>query len=257
MDMKQDSPEYLEKLKKFENILTIYGRNPVLEALSDKSLHIEKIHLASSNQKSQNISNLLSLCDKKKIPIEYHTREELSRISHNGKQDQGVAADIRCHHFQNVKNLNINNLKFGRLIALDCITNPQNLGMIIRSACAGFLDGIILPKEGCSPINPLVIKASTGTVFKATIFRCSQLEPAIRDLKNAGFSIACLSASATHSLFDSKPTKPTIYILGNESTGVKKEIEDLCDQKLSIPMNNGVESLNVAITAALIAFYSK
>ena len=66
--MKPDSPEYLEKLKKLENILTIYGRNPVLEALADKSLHIEKIHLASSNQKSQNISNLLSLCEKKIFP---------------------------------------------------------------------------------------------------------------------------------------------------------------------------------------------
>jgi 23S rRNA (guanosine2251-2'-O)-methyltransferase len=255
--MKQDSPDYLNKLKKLENILTIYGRNPVLEALADKSLHIEKIHLASSNQKSQNITSLLSLCEKKGIPIAYHTREELSRISHNGKQDQGVAADIRCSHLQNISSLDIKSLKHGRLLALDCVTNPQNVGMIIRSACAGFLDGIILPKEGCSPINPLVIKASTGTVFKATIYRCTHLAPTLRDMKQQGFSIACLSASATQSLFDSKPTKPTIYILGNESTGVKKEVEDLCDQKISIPMNNGVESLNVAVTAALIAFYSK
>lgn len=255
--MKQDSPEYLEKLKKFENILTIYGRNPVMEALADNSLHIEKIHLASSNQKTQNITNLLNLCEQKKIPIAYHTREELSRISHNGKQDQGVAADIRCAHLKNITSLDSKQLKYGRLIALDCVTNPQNVGMIIRSACAGFIDGIILPKEGCSPINPLVIKASTGTVFKATIFRCAHLAPTLRDLKQKGFSIACLSASATHSLFESQPNKPTIYILGNESTGVKKEIEDLCDQKLSIPMNNGVESLNVAITAALIAYHNK
>ena len=59
--MKQDSPDYLSKLKKLENILTIYGRNPVLEALSDKTLQIEKIHLASSNQKYKNITTLLSL----------------------------------------------------------------------------------------------------------------------------------------------------------------------------------------------------
>lgn len=255
--MKQDSPEYLEKLKKFENILTIYGRNPVLEALSDNSLHIEKIHLASSNQKSQNMINLLNLCEKKKIPIAYHTREELSRISHNGKQDQGVAADIKCSQLKNIASLEINQLKYGRLIALDCVTNPQNVGMIIRSACAGYIDGIILPKEGCSPINPLVIKASTGTVFKATIYRCTNLVTTVRDLKQNGFSIACLAASATQSLFDSKPNKPTIYILGNESTGIRKEIEDLCDQKISIPMNNGVESLNVAITAALISYFGK
>lgn len=252
--MKQDSPEYLKKIKKFENILTIYGRNPVQEALCDDSLHIEKIHLASSNQKSQAIDNFLKICERKKIEIVYHTREELSRISHNGKQDQGVAADIHCPKLRNATSLIAKELKFGRIIALDCVTNPQNLGMIIRSACAGFLDGVILPQEGCSPINPLVIKASTGTVFKTSIYRCKNLSPTLKDLKHNGFSIACLDASASTSLFASKPTKPTIYVLGNESEGVQKEIQDLCDQKLSIPMNNGVESLNVAITAALIAY---
>mgnify|MGYP000911881828 CR=1 FL=1 len=252
--MKQDSPEYLKKIKKFENILTIYGRNPVQEALADDSLHIEKIHLASSNQKSGVIDSFLKICDRKKIPIAYHTREELSRISHNGKQDQGVAADIHCPKLRNAANLNAKDLKFGRIIALDCVTNPQNLGMIIRSVCAGFLDGIILPQEGCSPINPLVIKASTGTVFRTNIYRCKSLTTTLKDLKHNGFSIACLDASASASLFESKQNKPIIYVLGNESEGVQNEVQALCDQKLSIPMNNGVESLNVAITAALIAY---
>lgn len=252
--MNTDSPEYLKKKKNLENILTIYGRNPVLEALQNESLQMAKIHLASSNQKSENIRKILEICEAKNIPVAFHTREELSRISRNGKQDQGVAADIRLQKLQNFVALKTETLKYGRLIALDCVTNPQNVGMIIRSVCAGFLDGIILPKNGSSPINPLVIKASTGTVFKTSIYRCDELPQALLSLKEWGFSIVTLDANAKQSLFDHQPKKPTIYILGNEAEGVSKSISNICDMTLSIPMNNQVESLNVAITAALIAF---
>lgn len=252
--MPTDSPEYLQKKKKLEKILTIYGRNPVVEALEDKSLQMVKIHLANSNQNSDVIRKIMKLCESRNIPILYHTREELSRISKNGKQDQGVAADILLPSLQDFTLLKSTPLKYGKIIALDHITNPQNIGMIIRSVCAGYADGVLIPKQGCSAINALVIKASAGAVFKASIYRCDHLDSTLLELQKIGFSIASLDVNAPQSIFEYHPQKPTIYVLGNEADGVSKKISEISDVKLSIPMNNQVESLNVSITAALIAF---
>ena len=141
-----------------------------------------------------------------------------------------------------------------RLLALDRITNPQNLGMIIRSIAASGIDGLLLPKNGCASLGPLVIKASAGTLFKAPVYYCQELSAALAQLQQQGCSIATLSSHAKESLLDWQPAGPTVYVLGNETEGVSKAISKLSDTGLAIPMHNGVESLNVAVTAALIAF---
>lgn len=139
-----------------------------------------------------------------------------------------------------------------RLIALDGIHNPQNLGMIIRSCAAGNVDGIILPKKSSAKISPLVIKASAGTLFKLPIYYCNTLDEVLPDLNDT--SIYALSSHAKSSIYDVKPTNKSIFVLGNESDGVSPEVEKLCNDSISIPMQRGVESLNVAVTASLLAF---
>jgi 23S rRNA (guanosine2251-2'-O)-methyltransferase len=141
-----------------------------------------------------------------------------------------------------------------RLIALDRITNPQNLGMIIRSVCAGNIDGLLLPQKGCAALSPLVIKASTGTLFKTPVIYCDTIEQGLKVFKENGAQICTLSLQAKKSLFSHQATGLTIYVLGNETEGVSPAVAKLADQELIIPMQNNVESLNVAITAALIAF---
>ena len=143
-------------------------------------------------------------------------------------------------------------MKSFRLIALDGIQNPQNLGMIIRSCAAGNVDGVILPKKSSAKISPLVIKASAGTLFKLPIYYCNSLDEILNDLNDT--KIYSLSSHASKTIYDIKQTNKSIYILGNESDGVSKEVETLCNDSISIPMKRGVESLNVAITASLIAF---
>ncbi|SMP86975.1 23S rRNA (guanosine2251-2'-O)-methyltransferase [Epsilonproteobacteria bacterium SCGC AD-308-O04] len=246
----QDSQEYLDKKAYFEKIITLYGRNVVIEVLQDNNIEIHKLHLADSNKTDGAIKEILTLAQKRNIEISYHNKNALSRISKNAKQDQGVAIDIIAKSYQNAKE--IRNLNTFRLIALDGIQNPQNLGMIIRSCAAGNVDGIILPKKSSAKISPLVIKASAGTLFKLPIFFCDSLEeilPTLEDVK-----IYLLSSHAKHTIHDITPHAKTIFVLGNESDGVSQEVEKLCNDSLSIPMNRGVESLNVAVTASLIAF---
>lgn len=250
-----DSQAYLEKKKLFDGMLTVYGRKPVLEALQDKATNIHRLHLADSNKSAEILDDIIKLAKAKGAEIVYHNRSALSRISKNSNQDQGVAADLICRGFQTYDSFL--EKKIGQqftLLALDGISNPQNLGMIIRSACAGNIDGILLPQHGSAQIDPLVIKASAGTVFRAPILRCKNLAEALKEFKLAGSDICSLSSHAKSTLKEFTPEHSCIYVLGNETEGVSKEVSQLCNESVRIPMNNGVESLNVAVTAALIAF---
>jgi 23S rRNA (guanosine2251-2'-O)-methyltransferase len=95
----QDSPEYLAKKAFFDKVLTIYGRNAVLEALEDEAVTIHKLHLSKSNKDAKILEDMKALAKRREIDVSYHDKQSLSRISKNAKQDQGVALDIVLEHF--------------------------------------------------------------------------------------------------------------------------------------------------------------
>lgn len=235
-------------------MLTIYGRKPVEEALLSEDLAIYKLHLADSNKAAGIIERCIQLAEQRKIPIEWHSKKHLSFISKNAKQDQGIALDIQLDGLKSLQQIDPQRDK--NLILLDRITNPQNLGMIIRSVCAGYIDGLIIPKKGCAELGPLVIKASAGSLFKATIFRPQTAMQALQHLRSSHKFVE-LHLQAKQNLNDYSFSQASVFILGNESTGVSKELSQLCDHSVKIPMQREIESLNVAITAALISFHHK
>lgn len=251
-----DTVAYTERKRFFDRLLTLYGRKPVLEALQDADIPVYRLHLADSNRREGIINALLALAEQRGVEIFYHSRAALSRISRNQRQDQGVAIDLRCPNYRDYREL-IDHRDLSpafQLIALDRITNPQNLGMIIRSICASPLTGLLLPSSGCAPLSPLVIKASAGTLLRCAIFRCGKLEETLPELAAVGADICALAADGTQLLGDYQPTGSVVYVLGNETEGATPAVERCATRRLRIPMVNGVESLNVAVTAALIAF---
>ncbi|MFK7978067.1 MAG: TrmH family RNA methyltransferase [Halioglobus sp.] len=252
---------YQKKKARFERMLTVYGRNAVRETLNDLSLTCHALHLADSNRESKAITELLALATNRGIEIQRHNRDALARISKNGKQDQGVALDVVCPAFGTVDGFLADGLRSKqrmRLLALDGISNPQNLGMIIRSAAAGAIDGIVLARKGNAALGPLVIKASAGTVYRAPLLLCDTLPEALSKLQAKGANVYCLAADGAASVFeksaDSNFEEITVYVLGNETEGVSSAVRGLADAALHIPMGNGVESLNVAVSASLIAY---
>ncbi|RUM69291.1 MAG: 23S rRNA (guanosine(2251)-2'-O)-methyltransferase RlmB [Sulfurovum sp.] len=249
----EDSKTYLAKKAFFDKVMTIYGRNAVKEALEDKNITIHKLHLAKSNKDVMVLKQIKQLAQKKAIEIVYHDKQALSRISKNAKQDQGVALDIILEYFGEEEPFRQKHQDY-RIIALDGITNPQNLGMIIRSCAAGNIDAILLPTKGAAQISPLVIKASAGTLFKMPIIKTNNLQKTLCTFKNEGATLYTLSSYASKNYKDEKYSHKSIFILGNESDGVSHTIEALSNQSITIPMQRGVESLNVAVTASLLAF---
>lgn len=251
----EDSAEYLARKAFYSSLLTVYGRKPVLEALQSADARPYRLHLADSNRPAGILDEITQAAINQGAEVLTHSRQALSRISKNARQDQGVCVDLHCPRFQTLNDfLSTNSERNFELLALDGITNPQNLGMIIRSATAGFVDGILLPENGGAQIDPLVIKASAGTVFKAPILRCGHLSDGLKSLQKAGAKVYKLAGDGEQTLAELSSPDKRVFVLGNETKGVSERVANLADHSLAIPMNNGVESLNVAVTAALLAF---
>ena len=230
-----------------------------MEALQDNRLSPSRLHLADSNKSDGIVVQIEALAKTREVDVQVHARQALSRISKNGKQDQGVALDLFCPEFDSLDNFvdaEVHSSNEFKAVLLDGITNPQNVGMIIRSCCAAGINAIFYPKRSVSALGPLVIKGSAGTLFNAPIIQCEDARLTAQSLQARGFDIAVLDSHAETSLFDFKPAKPTVYVLGGETAGVDNAIKNAASISLRIPMTNNVESLNVAITAALVVFYA-
>ncbi|VUD56594.1 putative tRNA/rRNA methyltransferase [Thalassocella blandensis] len=262
--MTEQNPDYQQRKKFFDQLLTIYGRKPVLEALQTSDVEVYRLHLAESNKPASILSDIEKLAKKKGAEILHHDRKALSFISKNQKQDQGVAVDLKLKGFQDLDDFLLeipapstqhsHTTQPMDIIALDNVTNPQNLGMIIRSACASPITALLIPRKGCAKLDSLVIKASAGTLFKAKVIRCDALSTSLEKLKTLGFNVVGLDVNAAESLGKYHSDSGSVFVLGNETTGMSPEVKSQCNQSVKIPMHNQVESLNVAVTAALIAF---
>ena len=230
-----------------------------MEALQDDRLSPSRLHLADNNKPGGIVGQIEELAKTREVDVQVHARQALSRISKNGKQDQGVALDLFCPEFDSLDNFfdaEVHSSNEFKAVLLDGITNPQNVGMIIRSCCAAGINAIFYPKRSVSALGPLVIKGSAGTLFNAPIIQCEDARLTAQSLQARGFDIAVLDSHAETSLFDFKPAKPTVYVLGGETAGVDNVIKNAASISLRIPMTNNIESLNVAITAALVVFYA-
>jgi len=224
-----------------------------MEALEDESLEIHKLHLSDSNKPAKVIDQMQSIAKRRSIEILYHDKSSLSRISKSAKQDQGVALDIVMPYSSSADEF-ISERESYRIIVLDGVTNPQNLGMIIRSCAAGSIDAVMIPAKGNAQISPLVIKASVGTLFKIPVIKADKLVKTLNSFSKNGAVIYTLSSDAKVGYRDMPYSSKSVFVLGNESSGVSPEVRAISDREISIPMQRGVESLNVAVTAALLAF---
>ncbi|WP_439101694.1 TrmH family RNA methyltransferase [Congregibacter sp.] len=241
--------------------LTIYGRKAVLEALQDQHMDCRILHMAHSNRGGGVIRDIQRAAQARGLDCRDHSREELARISRNGRQDQGVALDVYCPAMRELHDYINGILTSGmadtpqRLLALDGVTNPQNMGMVIRSAAAAGIEGLLYADRGNPALGPLVIKASAGTVFRAPLLRCESILQGARQLSDAGFDLYRLQADGRRSLFDNEGfARQALFVLGGESDGISRELSALPGENLGIPMSNGVESLNVAVSGALVAY---
>lgn len=232
-----------------DRFITVYGRKPVLEALGDHRLTIDKV-LVADNAGGPQITQLLREAQRRGVEVLRVPAARVTKVSRNGRQDQGVVADIVAPSLRRLTDEVAAELD-GPVLVLDGVTNPQNVGMILRTATAAGLAGIVLPRAGVPDLSPLVIKASAGVALDAPVLKADDAASAVATLRGAGFTLFGLVAGAGRSLWDPRPFPTRAgFVLGSETGGIRVDV----DEALAVPMAGGVDSLNVAVAAGVVCF---
>jgi len=237
-----------------DTFITVYGRKPVLEALDDASLRVDKV-IVAEGLRGEPVRAILDAARSRGVQVQRATAHRVKVLAGNGRHDQGVLADVVAPRMAPVAEF-LDELAPGApatVLVLDRVTNPANVGMILRSATAAGVDGVLLPRRGVPAIDPLVVKASAGVAFRAPVLRAGTVEEGCEALRAAGFTLFGLDAGGD-SLIDAELPPRVALVLGNETDGLSDTVRPLLDGVLAIPMHGGVESLGVASAGAVAAF---
>ncbi|WP_194240049.1 RNA methyltransferase [Amycolatopsis sp. YIM 10] len=237
-----------------DRFLTVYGRKPVLEALADPALEVDKVILADT-ARGPAATEIQRAAKAAGVPVQRASAHRVKVLAGNGKQDQGVLADVVAPRMRPLHAALDDRVPPGRLLLLDGITTPANVGMILRTATAAGVGGIVVPRRGVAALDPLVVKASAGVAFRAPVLRCGSADEAATLLTEAGYAVYALGTGRrATSIFDASLPERAVFVLGGETGGVSEAVGELATGWLSIPMPGEVESLNVSAAAAVLCF---
>lgn len=242
--------------------LSIFGRRTVLDAIDaarDKHITIHDLRL-SRELPAEYRRDALAAAEALGIDARECKPAAVRELSRDPRHDQGVAARITLERVTDADAFaaSIHGPAAAtptRLIALDGITNPQNVGMCLRATVGAGFEGVLWPLEGSPWVSGLLIKASASAVFRAAIATCDTLDRGLDSLAARGFRIAGLDGNAKTDLWTHEPPHRACYVVGSETRGLSKGTIDRLDHALRIPMNPAVESLNAATAAAVLAFH--
>jgi 23S rRNA (guanosine2251-2'-O)-methyltransferase len=226
---------------------------PVLEALNDTAITIERV-LIARGAKGESVSNVLSAASARGVTVQRVTADKVTRVSGNGRHDQGVVAEIDAPGIAELDAWLLTAPASGHLLVLDGVTNPANVGLIVRSAVAAGLCAVVLPRAGSPDVGPLMIKASAGVALRADILRVQSAAEALDRLGAAGFETYGLRSRDATPLWRTVVGPRAAFVLGSETDGVSPAVAALVTEWVSLPMANGVDSLNVASVAAIVGY---
>ena len=164
-----------------DTFITVYGRKPVLEALEDRSLRVDKV-IVAEGLGGEPVRAIIAAARGRQVPVQRASAHRVKVLAGNGRHDQGVLADVVAPRMAPVEEF-LDGIGDGpgAVLVLDRVTNPANVGMLLRSATAAGLDGVLLPRRGVPAIDPLVVKASAGVAFRAPVLRARHRGRGVRD----------------------------------------------------------------------------
>lgn len=237
-----------------DRFLTLYGHRPVLAALDDDSLTVDKV-LMAEGAGGPNAHAIVAAARERGIPLTRVAAQRIKLLAGNSRHD-GVLADVVAPGMRPLATALAQPYRERprTLLVLDGVRTPANVGMILRTATAAGIGGVVVPHRGVASLDSLVVKASAGVAFRAPVLRCSTAAAAIEDLVDAGYRIAGLRADAPSSIFDADVLPYTAFVLGSETSGLGPDVSTYVTDWVSMPMPGPVESLNVASAAAVVCF---
>ena len=234
----------------------IVGKHAVLEALKNPSRKIERVFLTEDAQKNLNRENQnLNLF--KKTPVFYKSRKELDNLC--GRDDtahQGLVAEVEQLDQITLKEFIIENKKKNlNLIALEEVTDPRNIGSIIRSAVAFNIDGIIVKDRSFPSKSKLLYKSASGGTEHIKIFKVANINTALKYLKTKEFWVSAFDISAKKDFTQHNWQGKNVLLFGSEGFGIKAKTLENSDFKFKVKMNDNIESLNISNTVSVVCHH--
>lgn len=250
---KKRGPERRKSDREKTFVDTIAGRNIVLEALR-AGIPARELVVASGVDIDDRLTEIMHHAQKLQLTIREVPRgkvEALTGISGH----QGVALIVKPFQYSSQKEIFQRAKKPALFVAVDGVTDPRNIGAIVRSAAAFGADGLLIPERRNASVTAVAWKASAGAAARLPIAHVTNLARAIDDAKEYGCFIVGLDGESTETVGAmSLSTEPILVIAGSEGKGLSRLIRDKCDVIVSIPMHHSVESLNASV-AMSIALY--
>lgn len=219
----------------------IYGRKPVLDTL-DTDIKIYKAYIQKQNSKL--IDTIIKKLEEKNIEISFVDKRFFDKIDMN---HQGVMLEVESFKYATMDDIG----DARRLIILDKIEDPHNLGAIIRSAESFGFDGVIIPERRSASVTSTVYKTSAGAINNIKVIRVTNLTRTIKLLKDLGFWIYGLAGEADSDISRVDLKGKVALVIGNEGEGISRLVRENCDMLINIPMLGKVNSLNASVAAGI------
>ena len=234
----------------------IVGKHAVLEALKNPSRKIERVFLTEDAKKKLNKENQ-SLNLFKKINVFFKSRKELDNLcGRDETAHQGLVAEVEQLEEITLKEFVIENKKKNlNLIALEEVTDPRNIGSIIRSAVAFKIDGIIVKERSFPSKSKLLYKSASGGTEHIKIFKVSNLNTALKFLKTKEFWVSAFDVSGTKDFTKNNWKGKNILLFGSEGYGIKEKTLQNSDFKFNVSMSDNIESLNISNTVSIVCHH--
>lgn len=231
----------------------IFGLRPVIEAI-EAGKTIDKIFVQNALQ-GTTYAELKAILAKHKIRPNYVPVEKLNRFTR--KNHQGVVAFISDVPFHKIEDILPQIFEEGRtpfLLILDRLTDVRNFGAICRTAeCVG-VDAVIIPEKGAAPINSDAIKTSAGAIYNIKICKQNNLAHTVDFLQQSGVQVFAATEKAQKLIYDVNFTEPCALVMGNEESGISKEVLHHSDEKIKLPIEGKTQSLNVSVACGAILY---
>jgi 23S rRNA (guanosine2251-2'-O)-methyltransferase len=233
----------------------VTGRHPVEEILSSRLQRPRKVLLADSvpGKVRQSIAARAKAAG---VPCLTCAREEWHRRT--GEQEGGgVAAEIPEFRYSDwtewLRSLPASTAVF----LLDGITDPHNLGTVLRNARAFGLSGVVIPRDRSCPVTAAVFRASAGAAAHVPVVQVTNLARAIEELQESGFWVFASVEDGETDVSAFSPANRIGFVLGSEDAGIRRLVREKCDGSVRIPMESGIDSLNVGVTSGILAFCAR
>lgn len=232
----------------------LYGRNPVIEAL-ENGRPIDKIYLQERLNHSS-IGKIRNLAKERGIHYQFVSKRNLDQMC-GGENHQGVVASAAAHDYVSVEEILRVAEQRGEapfVVICEGLTDPQNLGSIIRTANAAGTHGVIIPKNRSAALNSTVAKVSAGAVEYTNVAKVSNIAQTIEKLKKSGLWIVGTDLSATQEHYECDLKGALGIVIGSEGSGMSRLVRESCDFLVKIPMIGEIESLNASVAAGVLLY---